>query len=230
MKDFSELEKKIGLSFKNQDLLRQAFTHRSYLNENHKWNLGHNERLEFLGDAVLELSVSDYLYKNKPNQSEGHLTSLRAALVNSVMLAEVGDELDFDQFLLLSKGEGRDLGRGRKYILANTFESLVGAIYLDQGYETADKFITSHLIEKKLDDIIKGKTFKDAKSLFQEKAQAEYNITPVYKIIKEWGPDHDKQFRSGVFLGEEIVAEGEGLSKQEAEVEAAKKGLEVKGW
>lgn len=230
MPEFSELEKKIEVNFKNKDLLRQAFTHRSYLNENHRWDLGHNERLEFLGDAVLELSVSDYIYFAYSDQPEGYLTKLRASLVNSVTLSEVGEELKFDNFLLLSKGEAKDLGRGRKYILANTFEALVGAIYLDSGYLLADNFIKTYLITQKLPTIIEGRTFKDAKSLFQEKSQAVYNITPIYKVLEEWGPDHDKQFRSGVFLDEELIAKGEGPSKQEAEAEAAKKGLEVKGW
>lgn len=224
-----ELEKKIGISFKSKDLLTKAFTHRSYLNESRKI-VEHNERLEFLGDAVLELSVSDYLFKKFPDEMEGYMTSLRAALVNTISLSEVANELGFEKYLLLSKGEAKETGRGKRHTMANTMESLIGAIYLDQGYNQADKFVIKNIIENKLDEIIKEEKFRDAKSLFQEKAQAEKGVTPEYKIIKEWGPDHNKKFISGVFLGKNLIAEGEGLSKQESETEAAKKALDVNGW
>ena len=229
MQDFSQLEKKLNLKFKNKDLLIQAFCHRSYLNENPKFHLDHNERLEFLGDAVLELVVTEYLYQNYPKKPEGELTNWRAALVNSKMLAQFAQELDFNGFLLLSKGEAKELGKARQYILANTAEALIGALYLDQGYKVCQKFITKHLI-KKLPHIIEEGLYKDAKSLFQEEAQERVGITPTYQVIKEWGPDHAKNFVIGVFLNKELVAKGRGSSKQEAEEAAAKKALVKKKW
>lgn len=230
MLDFSKFEDKLEIHFVNIDLLKQAFTHRSYLNENTSWRLGHNERLEFLGDAVLELVVSENLFLQFPNEPEGYLTSLRAALVNADILSEVAVELGFDDFLLLSKGESKDNGRGRRYILANTFESLIGAIYLDSGYGHAKKFIETNLISAKLDSVIKEEKFRDPKSLFQEKAQAKEGITPLYKLIEEWGPDHFKHFKMAVYLGDEMIAEGEGPSKQSAEVAAAQNALKAKDW
>ncbi|MBU3934996.1 ribonuclease III [Patescibacteria group bacterium] len=229
MKELSILEKKCGLNFNNKDLLTQAFVHRSYLNENPDFHLNHNERLEFLGDAVLELVISEYLYNQYPKQSEGVLTNWRAALVNAKMLSQIGQDLELNEFLLLSRGETKEEGKARQYILANTFEALVGAIYLDSGYDNCKNFINKYLVIK-LPDIIKNGLFKDAKSQFQEEAQEKTGITPTYDVIKEWGPDHIKQFIIGVFLGKELVAEGEGSSKQEAEDDAAKKALEVKGW
>ena len=229
MKDFPELEKELNVFFKNKDLLTQAFTHRSYLNENEKFNLLHNERLEFLGDAVLELVVTDYLYRNYPKEAEGDLTNWRAALVNAKMLAKIAQELNFNDFLLLSKGERKETGKARQYILANTFEAFIGALYLDGGYAPCDDFLKTRLI-KELADIIKFQLFKDAKSLFQEKAQEKTGITPAYKVLEEMGPDHAKNFVIGVFLNSELVAQGEGSSKQEAEEAAAKKALEVKSW
>src|SRR3989344_5916572 len=229
MKDFSLFEKKMGLSFKNKDLLTQAFVHRSYLNENPKFALPQNERLEFLGDAVLELVVTEYLYKEYPEKAEGELTNWRAALVNAKMLTLVAERSGFNDFLLLSRGETKELGKARQYILANTFEAFIGALYLDAGYEAADKFIKKHLIIN-LPEIIKSGSYKDAKSQFQEQAQEKNGITPAYKIIKEWGPDHKKKFTVGVFLDNDLVAEGEGYSKQEAEEEAAKTALLVKNW
>jgi len=229
MKDFSLLEKKLGLKFKNKDLLAQAFAHRSYLNENPDFCLNHNERLEFLGDAVLELVVTEDLYKKYPEKTEGELTNWRAALVNTKMLTSVAEELGFNDFLLLSRGETKELGKARQYILANTFEAFIGSAYLDLGYEPVDKFIKKYLI-KNLQDIIKNRLYKDAKSQFQEEAQERVGITPVYKVIKESGPDHQKSFTVGVFLTDDLVAEGGGLSKQEAEEEAAKLALDVKKW
>jgi ribonuclease-3 len=229
MKDFSLLEKKLNLKFKNRDFLIQAFCHRSYLNENPDFYLPHNERLEFLGDAVLELVVTEYLYQKYPEKSEGELTNWRAALVNAKMLSNLAQELGFNDFLLLSKGEEKEVGKARLYILANAFEAFIGAIYLDQGYVACQEFIKKYLL-KKLPEIIKKGLFKDAKSRFQEEAQERVKITPTYKVLDEWGPDHAKHFIVGVFLGEELVAKGEGSSKQEAEEEAAREALEVKGW
>jgi ribonuclease-3 len=184
--------------------------------------------LEFLGDAVLELVVTEYLYKNYKNP-EGELTSWRAALVNADCLAGMAKELDFNDFLLLSQGEAKDTGKARNYILANTFEAFIGAIYLDRGYKKAQEFIEKNLI-KELPKILKQGLFKDAKSRFQEEAQERVGITPAYKVLEEWGPDHAKRFLIGVFLDKDLIAKGEGLSKQEAEVEAAKNGLKTKNW
>jgi len=229
MEDFALLEERYGLNFKNKDLLRQAFTHRSYLNENPDLKLEHNERLEFLGDAVIELIVTGHLYKDYPEKAEGDLTNWRAALVNAKMLSATAEELGFNDFLLLSKGEKKELGKARAYILANTFEALLGAIYLDAGYDKCDEFIKKHLLVN-LSDIIKSGSYKDAKSKFQEEAQEKASVTPNYKVMKEEGPDHEKKFVVGVYLNDELVAEGEGMSKQEAEEDAAKKALEVKKW
>ena len=219
----------MNLNFKNKDLLMQAFVHRSYLNENPDFHLSHNERLEFLGDAVLELVVTENLYLSYPQKAEGDLTNWRASLVNAKMLAKIAKEVGLNGFLLLSKGESKELGKARKYILANTFEAIIGAIYLDSGYKACQDLIIKHLM-KELPRIIKEGLFKDAKSSFQEEAQNKMQITPVYKVLQEWGPDHAKHFVVGVFLDQELAAEGEGSSKQEAEEDAAKKALEVKRW
>ncbi len=228
-KNFGGLEKQLKVKFKNKDLLIQAFVHRSYLNENPKFYLGHNERLEFLGDAVLELVVTEELYQKYPKKPEGVLTNWRAALVNAKMLSETAKNLGLNDFLLLSRGEAKELGKARQYILANTFEAFIGSLYLDQGYKACQKFIEKYLI-KKLPRIIEKKLFKDAKSLFQEEAQERVGITPVYRVLEEWGPDHARHFIIGVFLRDELAAKGEGFSKQEAEEQAAKIALEVKGW
>jgi len=227
---FSQLENNLKIKFKKIDLLKQAFSHRSYLNENPNWRLGHNERLEFLGDAVLELVVSEYLFKKFPNDPEGFLTNLRASLVNAETLAQVAGKLDFDKYLLLSKGEAKDTGSGHHYILANTYEALVGAIYLDSGYKKCQKFIEKYLIDQNLDRIIKEGSYKDPKSLLQEKTQAELGVTPVYKTLEEWGPDHAKHFKVGVFFADKLIEEGEGSSKRVAEQEAAKKALQKNNW
>lgn len=229
MSDFRKLEEKINVTFQNKDLLRQAFLHRSYLNENPNLGMGHNERLEFLGDAVLELVVTEELYAMFPARPEGELTTLRAALVNSKMLSDVALGISFNEFLLLSRGEAKDVGRARQYILANTFEALTGAIYLDQGYAMAKKFIMGSVMPK-LEMVLEKRLYQDPKSLFQEEAQERVGITPTYEVIREWGPDHDKHFVVGIYLGRELVAEGEGPSKQIAQEEAARLGLQVKSW
>ena len=225
----ADLEKILGHIFHDQTLLRSALTHRSYLNENPKWEYEHNERLEFLGDAVLELVITQYLYAQYPDKPEGDLTSLRASLVNANMLGNVGSDLGFNNFVFLSRGEAKDIGRARLYILANTFESLVGALYLDGGYEPARDFIlrvlTPHIAE-----ILDKKLYRDAKSLFQEEAQERVGVTPTYDVVKEWGPDHDKHFVVGAYLKNELVAEGEGPSKQDAQQQAAEAALKTKGW
>jgi len=228
-KDFSTLEERVGVKFKNNEILRQAMVHRSYLNEHPDFPLGHNERLEFLGDAVLELSVTKYLYENYPNP-EGELTNWRAALVNSHMLATVARELDIEEFLFLSRGEQKDKNsKARQYILANAMEALIGAVYLDAGWEVADEFVKK-IILTKLPSILELKLYLDPKSRFQEAAQEQFGITPTYKVVSETGPDHAKEFRVAVYVGDEEIAVGEGTSKQEAQIDAAKKALEEKGW
>ena len=227
--DFSKFEKNIGITFKNKEILRQAFTHRSYLNEHKDSELSHNERLEFLGDAVLELIVTEYLYEKYPDSNEGELTAFRSALVNAVTMSDAASKIGMNDYLLLSKGEAKDVGRARQIILANTIEALIGAIFLDQGYDTAKYFISKYIFNL-IEKIIEDKTWLDAKSKFQEQAQENESITPLYKTIKEEGPDHDKQFTVGVYLGKEKVAEGAGKSKQEAEQVAADNALKAKGW
>ncbi len=229
MKDLSEFVKSIGIKFKNRVLLEEAFTHRSYLNENTDWRGKHNERLEFLGDAVLELIVTEHLFSIFKDKDEGELTSYRAALVNANMLSETAQDLGLNDYLLLSHGEAKDLGRARQYILANAFEALIGAIYLDAGYDAADKFVKKHILTK-ISDVISKKLFRDPKSLFQERAQEIYGITPKYDVLKEWGPDHNKHFIVGAYIGKELVAEGEGPSKQEAQANAAEESLRIKKW
>src|SRR3989344_2940437 len=224
----SRLEGKIGFQFKNKDLLLQALTHRSYLNENTKWHLDHNERLEFLGDAVLELVVTEFLYNNYPNP-EGELTNWRAALVNASMLAKIAGDFDLNDFILLSRGEAKDTGRARQYILANGVEALIGSLYLDQGYESCRQFITQFVL-KELPNIIENRLYRDPKSLFQEYAQEHVGVTPTYEVIEEWGPDHARNFKIGVFLEKEMAGSGQGPSKQEAQQEAAKDALVKKGW
>lgn len=205
-----------------------ALTHRSYINENPDWHLDHNERLEFLGDAVLELVVTEYLYNTYPNP-EGEMTNWRAALVNAVMLSKISNEFNLNDFVLLSRGEAKDTGRARQYILANAIEALIGAIYLDQGYDAAVRFI-SRFVLKELPGIIENRTYRDSKSLFQEMAQDKVGVTPRYEVLKEWGPDHARNFQIGVYLGEDLVASGEGPSKQEAQQMAASEALKKKGW
>ncbi|MBV9349556.1 MAG: ribonuclease III [Patescibacteria group bacterium] len=217
-------EKQAGVSFKNRELLQQAFTHRSYVNESHAGVREHNERLEFLGDAVLELSVTDYLFGAYPAHTEGDLTSFRAALVNAVILGDIAEKLGMNECLLLSKGESRDTGRARATILANTFEAVVGALYLDQGYEAADLFVKRHVVPH-IGEVIEKGAWRDAKSEFQELAQAKYGMTPKYTTLRAEGPDHDKHFVVSVSVGDVDIAEGEGKSKQEAEQMAAKKAL-----
>lgn len=223
-KKIENFENNIGCNFKNKDLLIQAFVHRSYINENPDFYLNHNERLEFLGDAVLELVVTEYLYKNY-DKPEGELTTWRAALVRTERLAQVARELGIEECLLLSKGESQQQGKARQTILANAFEALIGAIYLDQGYQKAKEFIEKNLISY-LPEILEKKLYKDAKSLYQEIIQEKYKITPTYQVLKEEGPDHCKKFLVGLFIEDKLIAKGEGYSKQEAEEQAAKKALD----
>jgi ribonuclease-3 len=219
MRDLKELQKKIGVSFKDEKLLETALVHRSYLNENRAVK-SHNERLEFLGDAVLELVVTDYLYRNYPNP-EGDLTNWRSALVKTESISEAAKSLGYENFLLMSKGESSSAGRSRQLILANCFEAVIGAMYLDQGYEVARKFIEEKLIVN-LGTIIEKKLYIDPKSSFQELAQDKEGVTPRYEVIGEDGPDHDKKFTIAVFVGDKEWGRGVGPSKQIAQQEAAK--------
>lgn len=230
MKDFAEFEEKVGVSFTDKQLLKKAFTHRSYINENPNVGWRHNERLEFLGDAVIELIITKYLFDKYPNKPEGELTAYRAALVNTVSLASAAREWFMEEYLLLSKGESKDTeGRAREHILANTFEAIVGAMYLDQGYAPAEQFVGRALYHR-IDEIIEKGLYKDPKSWVQEKAQEELGVTPTYEVISAEGPDHDKHFRIAIFFGDDKVAVGEGRSKQDAQQSAAKAALDAKGW
>ncbi len=224
-----ELANLIGVEYKEDGHLKQAVVHRSYLNEHHDFPLHHNERLEFLGDAVLELVVTEHLFEHFDNP-EGELTNFRAALVNGQNLAKVGRTIGIEEFLYLSRGEAQDSNeKARNYILANTMEAIIGALYLDFGWDEAKEFIHKFIVST-LDEILEKKLYIDPKSLFQEESQARFSITPSYKVLEEQGPDHDKTFRIGAYLGKELVAEGTGTSKQEAQIDAARKALEAKGW
>ena len=223
--DYSKLENKININFKNRDLLQIALTHRSYLNENRSYALPHNERLEFLGDAVLEVITTEYLYRNFENP-EGELTNLRSSLVNYRLLSEIAREIGLEDFILLSRGETKDTGRARQVILANAIEALIGAIYLDQGLDKAKDFIDAFILVK-LPAILKEQTYLDPKSSLQEIVQEKMSITPNYKVISESGPDHAKTFVVGVYIDDRLIGQGTGPSKQDAEVEAAKKALET---
>jgi ribonuclease-3 len=229
--NFESLAEHIGVPFKDIALLRTACTHRSYLNENRGSGLEHNERLEFLGDAVLELVITSFLFHKYPDKNEGELTAYRSALVNAVSLEIAGRKMGLGDYILMSKGESKDTGRARSIILANAVEAVIGAVYLDQGYDSSANFISERILKViDIEDIVAKKSWLDAKSRFQERAQEKVGLTPSYKTLKETGPDHDKQFSLGVFLGSEHVATGGGHSKQEAEQKAAEKALEVKGW
>lgn len=223
---FVTLEKNIGFSFRNKDLLSQALTHRSSVRESKRH--GHNERLEFLGDAVLELAATEYLY-HLSEKPEGELTNWRSALVQRDHLATVAKDIKLGDYLLLSRGEEASGGRERESTMANALEALIGAIYLDRGFEAAKEFCMNHILQRLKGLLAQGKD-RDEKSLFQEKAQDKHGITPHYETIDAVGPDHEKFFTCAVFIGTEKVAEGKGNSKQKAEQAAAKAALLAKGW
>jgi len=230
MPELSNLQKALGFNFKNIDILRQAMVHRSYLNEHPEFPCGHNERLEFLGDAVLEIVVTEHLYLNYPDTPEGDLTNWRASLVNAKMLYVIAVEMGLEAYLYLSRGEAKDKNKkSRHYILANAVEALIGAIYLDQGLDRAKEFILKQIVVK-LPEILKTQAYLDPKSRFQEQAQDKRGVTPRYDIIEEEGPDHAKTFTVGLYLGDEQIATGQGSSKQEAQVDAAGKGLKILNW
>lgn len=229
--NFQKFAEKIGVEFNDINWLKTACTHRSYLNENRVEGMEHNERLEFLGDAVLELVVTSFLFRKYPKKAEGELTAFRSAIVNTVSLTKVAEKINLNEYMLLSRGEAKDSGRARSVIIANAVEAIIGAIYMDRGYNAAANFISEHILNTiDIEDIVKHKAWIDAKSKFQEKAQDKAGITPTYKTLKEIGPDHDKQFTLGVFLGDVQVALGTGASKQEAEQKAAEKALQIKKW
>ncbi len=229
MPDIEKLEQTLGVTFLNKDTLRQALVHRSYLNEHPDFHLGHNERLEFLGDAVLELVVTEYLYQHYENP-EGELTNWRAALVNADMLAGICEKMGVEECLYLSKGEAKDAkSKARRYILANAFEAVIGSIYLDLGWEASKGFITRSVLSE-LPNILEHRLYIDPKSRFQEASQERLGITPNYKVMSETGPDHAKEFQVGVYLDKELVAVGTGMSKHEAQVAAAEAAIKVKGW
>lgn len=220
----AEIEKIIGVKPKDIDLYISSFTHRSYLNENRGFELPHNERLEFLGDAVLELVSTEHLYKNY-DHPEGELTNFRSALVNYKMLSEIAARLEFEKYLLMSRGEAKDTGRARQVILANCIEAFIGALYLDLGYDAAAKFITKEVLVE-LPNIITGGTYMDPKSKLQELVQEKHGITPTYGVISESGPDHDKIFVVAAFMKDKEIGRGEGPSKQEGEISAAEHALQ----
>jgi ribonuclease-3 len=226
MKDFENLEKKLKIFFKNKNLLIEAFCHRSFLNENPNFFTPSNERLEFLGDAVLGLVTTEYLFKTFPEKSEGELTKIRSALVNSKILSEVAKKLGFEEYLLLSKGEEKSQGKSRERILANTFEAFLGALYLEFGFDFCKKFVEKNLLSL-LPEILEKGIIENPKTKFQEIIQEKFKITPTYKVLEEFGPEHSKTFIVGLYVGEKLISKGEGSSKQEAEENAAQKALKV---
>lgn len=230
MDNYLQLAQSLSCEFKELNLLKQALVHRSYLNENNDLPYGHNERLEFLGDAVLEIIVTEYLYHQFPDTPEGQLTNWRASLVNAKMLYQVASDLNIEKYLKLSKGESKDKNKkSRQFILADAVEAIIGAIYLDQGYLKAQEFVKKNILTK-LKEILENQTYLDPKSRLQEKAQEIKGITPHYEVLKEEGPDHDKIFTVGLYLEKELVSSGLGSSKQEAQVEAATQALKKFNW
>lgn len=223
MTPLQEFQNRIGINFSDITLLERAFIHRSYLNEHPKLGLEHNERLEFLGDAVLELVVTDFLYRNYPNP-EGDLTNWRSALVKTESLAAVAEKLEIAQYFKLSRGEAKGNARSHALISANAVEAIIGAVYLDQGYESAKAFITEHIVAR-LPEILESGAWMDPKSRFQEIAQEQFGLTPNYRVMDESGPDHDKVFTIGVHVGDKLYGKGSGSSKQAAQQAAASAAL-----
>ena len=222
--DFNKVQEILDTKLENEDLFRTAFTHRSYLNEHPNSKYKSNERLEFLGEAVLQLASSEYLFQKYENSPEGDMTNYRSAIVCTSSIGAEAKRLGYGEMLLLSNGEESTGGRTREYILANTFEAVLGALYLEKGFDFCRKFLEKELFYK-IEKVIEEEKYKDAKSLFQEKAQEKYGITPTYKIEDSWGPDHEKNFKVGVFLDNNLWGEGRGKSKQKAEQDAAEKAL-----
>jgi ribonuclease III len=226
--DIQALQKILKTNVSDEQLFITAFTHRSYLNEHPEYKGQSNERLEFLGDAVLQLLSSEHLFKKYPDQPEGILTNYRSSIVCTTSLAEEAKRLEYGSLLFLSNGEEATGGRDREYILANTFEAVLGALYMEKGLPDCATFVERELFYK-VETIVENEDYKDAKSKFQETAQEKLNVTPTYRVIDSWGPDHEKTFNVGVFLGEEKWGEGEGRSKQKAEQNAAIEALKKLG-
>jgi len=214
----------LGITFRNRDLFLESITHRSYLNENPTWGHNHNERMEFLGDAVLELCITESLYKKYQKYPEGKLTLLRASLVNYQILAKIASELELEGCLLMSRGEAKDKGKAREVILANAIEAVVGALYLDQGLLACQEFADKFIIPR-VEGIVQNESYKDSKSRLQEIVQEKMRVTPSYRVLSEDGPAHARTFEMGVYVGEALMGKGSGTSKQEAEVEAAKDAI-----
>jgi ribonuclease-3 len=225
MKDRKEIEEKLGVTFKNPRLLKTALTHRSYLNEHRGMNLKNNERFEFLGDAVLELIISSELFKKYPKKPEGELTAIRSAVVRTESLAQESRLLGIGENILMSRGEEESGGKDKDFILANTYEALLGAIYLDQGLDVCREFVRRTAL-KKVNRVVDQELFIDPKTRVQELIQAKYKVTPTYTLIKEQGPDHDKTFTVGLKVGRKVMSKGTGVSKQKAEEDAARKCIE----
>lgn len=218
------LETSLGVLFRDRALLKEALTHRSYLNEHPHWSPRHNERLEYLGDAVIELAISDSLYRSLPEASEGELTAVRAALVNFQSLARLASAIGLGPYIRMSKGEARDRGRAREVILANAMEAVVGAVYLDAGMAPVQTLVDTHLMPL-AEDILATKSYKDPKSALQEFVQERYRVTPTYRVLVEEGPPHQRTFTVGVYVDGALAGQGSGPSKQEAEVDAAKRAM-----
>lgn len=225
MVDLKKISEIIECKLENEELFETAFTHRSYLNEHTDYKNPSNERLEFLGDAVLQFLSSEFLYKKYPMYDEGSLTNIRAAIVCTPSLANESKRLNFGEFLLLSKGEEANGGRNRPYILANTFEAVLGALYIEKGVDECRKYLVKNLFHK-AEEIVTSNSYKDYKSHFQEVSQAKFGTTPIYKVLEEVGPDHDKQFKVAILIGEKTYGVGEGASKQKAQQVAAKNALD----
>lgn len=226
MNQLDRLEEKINIFFNNKTLLQTVFVHRSYLNENKKSNLSSNEKLEFLGDSVLSLISSVYLFKNYPNLKEGEYTEIKSSIVKTDSLAQAAKELQLGSYLLLSKGEEKSGGRENKNILADCFEALIAAIFIDKDFETVYNFVIKHLFEKKLDHLIKNRLYMSAKSRLQELIQAKFKTLPTYKVLEEKGPEHKRLFKVGVFFKEKQLGFGYAYSKKAAEEKAAKVAFE----
>jgi ribonuclease-3 len=223
---FKELEQKLGIVFHDQELLQTAFVHRSFVNEHKQQQYKDNERLEFLGDAVLELIITEYLYKKYKTAAEGELTNIRSAVVRKENLAKVAQKLNLGKYLRLSRGEEKSGGRTKDYLLANTCEALIGCLFLDQGLKVCEHFVHQYIIPT-IKTILQKKLYIDAKSALQEYTQDKLHITPTYKVLEDKGPDHDKTFTMGVFLNEKLIAKGSGSSKRKAEEQAAYKALQT---
>jgi len=223
--NLSELEKKLNIVFMDKNLLKTAFMHRSYLNEHKKTKYESNEKLEFLGDSVLSLITSSYLFRKYPNYSEGEYTDIKASLVRTDALADAAQKLNLGDYTFLSKGESNSGGRKNKNILADGFEALLGAIFLEKGFNKAYKFTLDYLIEDKLGEILNKKLYYSSKSKLQEIMQRKYKTTPDYKLVKESGPEHKREFNIAINFRGKKLSEGVGMTKKQAEEQAAKRAL-----